>query len=186
MKLKAIFILFIIPLFIISCKQKEGILEITVDYEQKAKWASDQFAVWIEDNAGNYINTLFVTQFATTELAYTERGDCVPVWGSKAQPSKMTAEEIDAISMATPPSGIYKHTWDLKDKQGIKIKPGTYVFVLEATLDNNSRVIFKNNIEIGRKPMSVSGIPEYTHPDREKNKDMIRSVVANYKLIDKL
>ena len=185
MNLKKLFVLFIIPLSIISCKQKEGFLEVSVDYEQKEKWASDQFAMWIEDSSGNFINTLFVTQFATTELAYTERGDCVPVWVSKAQPSKMTVEEIDAVSMATPLSGIYKHTWDLKDKQGNKVKPGTYVFVLEATLSNNSRVIFKNSIKIGNKPSSVSGIPEYTHPNQEKNKDMIRSVVANYILIDK-
>jgi len=185
MKLKTLFILFLMPLFIISCKQKDGILEVSVDYDQKEKWASDQFAMWIEDTSGNFINTLFVTQFATTELSYTERGDCVPVWVSKAQPSKMTAEEIDAISTATPVSGIFNHTWDLKDKQGVKVKHGTYVFVLEATLTNNSRVIFKNNIKIGNKPVSVPGIPEYTHPDREKNKDMIRSVIVNYKLIDK-
>lgn len=185
MKLKNLFIMFVVFLLTISCKQKDGILEVSVDYDQKEKWASDQFAMWIEDSSGNFINTLFVTEFATTELAYTERGDCVPVWVNKAQPSKMTAEEIDAISMATPLSGIYKHTWDLKDKQGNKVKTGVYVFVLEATLNNNSRVIFKNNITIGNKPVTVSGIPEYTHPDREKNKDMIRSVVANYKLIDK-
>ena len=184
MKFK-VFVLFITLLSLISCKPKEGILEISVDYEQKAKWASDQFAMWIEDNSGNFINTLFVTRFATTKLAYTERGDCVPVWVGKAQPSKMTAEEIDAISMATPSSGIYKHVWDLKDKQGNKIKPGTYVFVLEATLDNNSRVIFKNNIEIGNRPVTVSGVPEFTHPDREKHKDMIRSVIVDYKLVYK-
>ena len=184
MKLRTLLILFIVPLFTISCKQKEGILEVRVDYQQKIKWASDQFAVWIEDEAGNYVNTLFVTKFATTELAINERKDCVPVWVSKAQPTKMAVEELDAITMATPESGIITHVWDLKDKQGNKVKSGNYVFVLEATLDGNSRVIFKNNIKIGRKPVTVSGISEYTHPDREKHKDMIRSVVVDYKFID--
>ena len=185
MKARTWLILFIIPLFTISCKQKEGILEVSVDYQQKIKWASDQFAVWIEDEAGNYINTLFVTKFATTELSLNERPDCVPVWVSKAQAKKMTVEELDAVTMATPNTGIITHVWDMKDKQGNKVKPGTYVFILEATLDGNSRVIFKNSINMGNKPETVSGIPEFTHPDREKHKDMIRSVVANYKLIDK-
>ena len=184
MKLKTLLILFIIPLFTTGCKQKEGILEVSVDYEQKIKWASDQFAVWIEDEAGNYINTLFVTKFATTELSLNERPDCVPVWVSKAQPAKMAVEELDAITMATPNTGIVKRVWDLTDRQGNKVKPGTYVFVLEATLDGNSRVIFKNSINLGKKPVTVPGIPEFTHPDREKHKDMIRSVVADYKLID--
>ena len=184
MKLKTIFTLFIISLLTISCQQKEGILEVSVDYQQKIKWASDQFAVWIEDEAGNYVNTLFVTKFATTELSLNERPDCVPVWVSKAQPAKMNSAELDAITMATPNTGIITHTWDMKDKQGNKVKPGNYVFILEATLDGNSRVIFKNNIQLGNKPVTVQGVPEFTHPDREKHKDMIRSVVADYKLID--
>ena len=184
MKLKTYLILLLIPLFAISCTQKEGILEVTVDYQQKIKWASDQYAVWVEDLSGNYINTLYVTRFATTELSYTERLDCVPLWVSKANPAGMTKEQVDAISAATPDSGIHTYTWDLKDKDGNKIKNGTYNFVLEATLDGNSRVIFKNEIIIGRKPTTSIGEPTFNHPEREKHKDMIRSVVANYKLIE--
>ena len=184
MKLRTLLILFVVTLFTTSCTKKEGILEISVDYQQKVKWASDQFAVWIEDEAGNYINTLFVTKFATTELSINERKDCVPVWVSKAQPLSMAAEELDGITMATPDSGIVTRVWDLKDRQGNKVKPGTYVFILEATLDGSSRVIFKNSINLGKKPVTVSGVPQFTHPSSEKHKDMIRSVVADYKLIE--
>ncbi|NDV82561.1 DUF2271 domain-containing protein [Bacteroides sp. 51] len=183
MKLKKYLILLIIPLLITSCKEKEGILEVTVDYEQKVKWASDQYAVWIEDLSGNYINTLFVTQYATTGQAYNERPDCVPLWMSKTNPAGMTSEQIDAISAATPNSGVHTYTWNLIDKEGSKIRPGTYVFVLEATLDGDSRVLFKNEIHIGKKSATSVGIPEYTRPEREKHKDMIRSVVANYKIL---
>ena len=181
MKLKATLLLFIASLFTVSCTQKEGILEITVDYQQQIKWASDQYAIWIEDTEGNYINTIYVTKYATTEQSYNERPDCVPIWVSKANPAGMTSEEVDAISAATPDSGIHTYTWDMKDKAGNKVKSGEYVFILEATLDGNSRVVYKNNIVMGKKPVTVSGIPEFTHPEREKHKDMIRSVVANYK-----
>ena len=184
MKLKTLLILFIIPLFTTGCKQKEGVLEVSVDYQQQDGWASNQFAAWIEDEAGNYINTLFVTKYSTTEHALNERPDCVPVWVSKAQPAKMAVEELDAITMATPNSGIVTYAWDLKDKQGNKVKRGTYVFVLEATLLWDSRVIFKNNIDLGKKPVTVLGISEFTRPDSVQNKGMIRSVVADYKLID--
>ena len=171
-------------LLFIGCKDnKKGVLEITVDYHQKVKWASDQYAIWVEDADGNYMNTIFVTKYSTTKQAYTERPDCIPVWVSKANPASMDNTQIDAISGATPDSGIYTYTWDLKDKNGKQVPAGTYTFVLEATLDGGSRVIFKNNIEIGKAPVTVEAIPEYTQPEHEKNKDMIGAVTARYKLI---
>lgn len=186
MKLNLLPVLLLSSIVTIGCNaNKEAVLEITVDYQQKVKWASDQYAVWIEDTEGHYINTVFVTKYATTEQAYTERPDCVPTWVRKAHPAAMAPEQLDAVSGATPASGVHTYRWNLTDRDGKKVPRGVYVFRLEATLDGSSRVIFKNEINLGKRPMTIEAIPEYTEPDQEKHKDMIQSVVAAYKFVKK-
>lgn len=43
-----------------------GTLTVTFDFEKQSGYASNQFAVWIEDVDGNLINTLYATRFTAT------------------------------------------------------------------------------------------------------------------------
>jgi hypothetical protein len=186
MKLKLNFFLVVFSLLAISCNQgkknqefKNYVLKITLDYERQPGYASNQYAVWIEDVNGVLIKTLFVTSF-TADGGYKPRPACVPVWVQKANPDNLSNEAIDAFSGATPSSGLQTYVWDFTDADNNLITDGTYYFFVEGTLYGDSEVIYKAPVTIGRKDVStITAIPAYTSED-DKNKHMIKSVTAEY------
>ena len=60
-------------------------LEISFRF-QRGGIASSQYAIWIEDETGKLVRTLYVTSF-TAKGGYEYRKDALPVWTSKAKPS---------------------------------------------------------------------------------------------------
>lgn len=92
-------------------------LTITFDYEKISGWATNQFAVWIEDTDGNYINTLYATKW-TANGGYKSRPDSIKTWVEKSSVDSMEKSEIDAISGATPKAGKLLYSWDLTDSNG--------------------------------------------------------------------
>jgi hypothetical protein len=189
MKLRFLFFSLIFPLLVISCnKNKEttasipdAVLKINVDYEKQAGPGSNQWAVWIEDSEGSIVKTLFVTRF-TADGGYVPRPACIPIWVGKAQPAELSQETIDAFSGATPASGLQTYVWDSTDSDGNPVAKGTYTFVVEATLFGESEVIYKAPFTLGDKEFTVTAEPSYTSDD-DKNKDLIRSVSAEYLLV---
>ena len=157
-----------------------GVLNIHVDYEKQPGPGSNQWAVWIEDNEGNIVKTLFVTRF-TADGGYIPRPSCTPLWVSKAQPDSLQQEAIDAFSGATPSSGIQTYSWDLTGGDGNTVAPGIYVVMIEATLYGTSEVIYKTPVSIAFKEWKLLPEPFYTSDD-ETNKNMIRSVEVEYLL----
>ena len=70
-----------------------------------------QFSVWLEDENGNFIRTLYVTQRAGKKnwrLSPKEgRPESLPVWYHKSKNKKTIAEiALDAVTSATPKGGI--------------------------------------------------------------------------------
>jgi hypothetical protein len=189
MKIKVLFLLVLLPLLTISCnKSKEAaistskaVLKINVDYEKQAGPGSNQWAVWIEDSKGNLVKTLFVTRF-TADGGYIPRPACTPLWVGKANPDNLSQETMDAFSGATPLSGLQTYVWDITDTDGNTVAHGTYTLVVEATLFGESEVIYKAPVKIGDKEISFPVEPSYTSEDT-KNKDMIRSVSAEYLIV---
>ena len=64
-------------------------LEVSFDYQRQAGPGSNQYAVWIENEKGNVVKTLFVTSYTTKGRArggeqpkrgYIVRPACVPTW----------------------------------------------------------------------------------------------------------
>jgi len=155
-----------------------GILEISFDFTRQRTIASNQYALWIEDAQGNLVKTLFVTGF-TGRGGYLRRPDCLPTWVQKARPASRTPQEIDAITRATPKSGTQVYTWDGRDAQGNFVPPGTYRFLIEATLYWSNRVLFVGTFVYGGE--SVDAIPitvEYF--GKGANEGMIGNVKARY------
>lgn len=181
----------LITIFLFGCKNKNtednmygnAVLNITIDYEKQPGPGSNQWAVWIEDSEGYVVKTIFVTKF-TADGGYVPRPACIPIWVSKVNPSELSGITLDAISGATPDSGLLKYVWNLTDDDGTAVGNGNYSLVVEATLFGDSEVIFKAPITVGKKEMKVSAIPEYTSHE-EKNKNMIKTVNAEYILIKK-
>ncbi|MDR2476013.1 MAG: DUF2271 domain-containing protein [Bacteroidales bacterium] len=153
-------------------------VEVTVTYERQSGRGSNQYAVWIENEQGKLIRTLFVTRF-TANGGYSVRPDCTPTWVNKASPSTLSQQQVDAFSGATPASGKHVCMWDLTDESGKIVPPGNYNFLVEGTLLMQSRVLFKGTISITNQKTTRKAVPEYTS-DGSTRKNMISAVEATY------
>ena len=52
---------------------------VTLDFEKQSGYATNQFAVWVEDSQGNLLQTLYATRF-TAGGGYRDRPDAIPQW----------------------------------------------------------------------------------------------------------
>jgi tetratricopeptide (TPR) repeat protein len=82
-----------------------------------------QSAVWIEDGAGNYIKTIYVSGFSGFAK---EKQVNLSDW-SKASEYR----GADAVTSASINVGHHIYVWDLKDYKGNKVKVGDYVVKIE-------------------------------------------------------
>ena len=85
-------------------------LEISFKF-QRGGIASSQYAIWIEDEAGRLVRTLYATSF-TAKGGYEYRKEALPVWVGKAKPQAMSSIQVDAITGATPQNGLLTYQWD--------------------------------------------------------------------------
>ena len=159
-------------------KNLSNTVEISFPYVKQKGTASNQFAVWIEDETGEYVKTLFVTKFTATK-GYKSREDAIPTWVEKSKISEEKTKEIDSVTGATPKSGDMVYTWDLKDKDGKDAPKGTYNFYVEGTTRWQSRILYSGEIEIGGNKITVKAEPKYS-TDEAKESDMIGEVNAVY------
>ncbi|NLW45923.1 MAG: DUF2271 domain-containing protein [Firmicutes bacterium] len=156
-----------------------GKVEISFPFVKQKGYASNQFAVWIEDAEGNFLKTLYVTNF-TARKGYKTREDSLKTWVKRSKRAEAAKEEIDAVSGATPRTGKLTYTWNCDDRQGNPVSPGNYRFFVEGTLFWKSNVIYSGTITVGGKGgASILVKAEYSSSD-EKNKNMIGPVTAVY------
>ena len=113
---------------------------ITFDFEKQSGYASNQFAVWIEDAEGNLVKTLYVTKF-TANGGYKNRPDSIALWVEKANPA-----ENEIIAGATPKSGELSYIWDFTDANGNTVPDGEYTFYVEGSLRWNNSVLYSGVI----------------------------------------
>jgi hypothetical protein len=123
-------------------------LAISFDYERIPGSASNQIAVWIEDNSGNLVRTLHASRW-TAAGGYTMRPDSLVVWVERADRANMNQREIDAVSSATPTTGSHAIVWDLKNDKGELVEPGEYTIWLEGTLRWANHVLFSGAVYLG-------------------------------------
>lgn len=143
---------------------KAKTLEVTFNYERQNGPGSNQYAVWIEDETGRVVRTLFVTAFTSkgrsrdgqpAQRGYTFRPTCVPSWVKAIKAEERTDQELDAYTGATPQSGRQTFVWDLTDLGGKKVKKGTYRIKVEATLINDRIVTYTGLFAVGGKAADV-------------------------------
>ncbi|HOD67866.1 MAG TPA: DUF2271 domain-containing protein [Bacteroidaceae bacterium] len=185
-----------------STSKKATALELSFNYQKQSGSGSNQYAVWVENSEGKVVRTLFVTQFTTkgrvrgpqgpqgpqgTQVTqerrrgYTYRPTCVPTWVTNAAADTLTDAQIDAISGATPAaSGVQTYSWDFKDSQGKTVPAGNYKIYLEATLYNNSILLYSGAFSTNDNAKTVELTSTLTVED-EQHKDMITQVKAELK-----
>lgn len=129
------------------CEGASGI-QVRFDYQRMSTIASNQFAVWIENNDGEIVRTLFVTDFTGVRRGYRNREMSLPRWVSAAAPDTMTDEALDAVSGATPQEGELEYLWDITDDNGNQIPDGEYRVYVEGSLYWESEILFSAGLEL--------------------------------------
>lgn len=185
-----VIMLLAIPAVALSKKGKNvkvNSLEVSFNYQRQQGPGSNQYAVWIENEKGEVVKTLFVTSFTTKGRTrgneqpmrgYIKRPACVPTWVKAAKANDLTDQQLDAVTGATPQtSGTQIFIWDFKDQQGKTVQEGIYKVFVEATLFNASTITYSGSFSTQDKAGNVTLTSILTEPD-EKHKDMVTDVKA--------
>ncbi|MDR1692830.1 MAG: DUF2271 domain-containing protein [Oscillospiraceae bacterium] len=118
---------------------------VSFDFTSQGGYASNQFAVWVEDGNGALIKTLYAAEF-TADGGYKARPDSIPEWVAKSGLASMEQTEVDAVSGATPKSGRVSFVWDMTDTGGDAVRPGSYTIYVEGSLRWKNRVVYSGVI----------------------------------------
>ena len=145
-----------------------GEVVVTFDYEKQSGSASNQYAIWVEDMEGNYVNTIYATKW-TANGGFKSRPDSIAIWVEKSDISSMPDYYADAVSGATPKaSGNQSYTWNLKDINGDTVSPGEYKILVEGTLRWKNYVLYSGEIMIGDAPVTIQADAEYTYETSDR------------------
>ena len=166
---------------------KARALEVSFNYQRQAGPGSNQYAVWIENEKGNVVKTLFVTSYTTKGRArggeqpkrgYIVRPACVPTWVKTVKADEKTDQQLDAVTGATPQAGgTQTFTWDFTDEQGKAVQQGDYKVVVEATLFFDSDIIYSGTFSTKDKEGDIKLTSTLTKED-EQHKNMVTNVKA--------
>lgn len=168
-------------------KGKAKSLEVSFNYQKQAGPGSNQFAVWVENEEGDVVKTLFVTSYTTKGRVrgneqpmrgYVKRPNCVPTWVKTVKANDLSDQQLDAVTGATPQAGGKQtFTWDFTDQQGKKVRQGKYRILVEATLYQASDIIYSGTFSTQDKTGNVALTTKLTEP-AESHKNMITDVKA--------
>ena len=135
-------------------------MTITFDYLAQDGYASNQFAVWVENESGVVVKTLYATRFAA-KGGYEKRPDAIPLWVERSGVASM--KDVDTITSATPMSGKLEYSWELTDASGARVPDGTYRYYVEGTLRWKNEVLFNGEITLGPSAASSQATAEYNY-----------------------
>ena len=162
-------------------------LEVSFDYQKQAGPGSNQYAVWIENEKGDVVKTLFVTSYTTKGRArggepakrgYIVRPACVPTWVKTVKADEQSDQQLDAVTGATPQAGgMQTFTWDFTDQQGKAVPQGNYTIKVEATLFFDSDIIYSGTFSTKDKAGDIILTSTLTKED-EAQKNMVTNVKA--------
>ena len=157
-------------------------VEVDFEYNAMSGFASNQFALWVENESGDVVKTIFVTDFTGAKRGYKKREQSLNNWVAAAKPAQMSDSDLDAISYATPKSGAQHFTWDLTDSQGKIVPAGKYFIKLEGTLFQGSNVVYTGAVDIGKAtPGPIEVVLKRSEPDNTKNATMLQDVKMSVK-----
>ena len=157
----------------------EPISEVNVSCQYTAAdtHGANQFAVWVENEAGEMVCTVFVTDFTAGRRGYREREMSLSAWVASADPENMSDEVIDAISSATPGSGALTFSWDMCDAEGNRVPDGQYTLKFESNFYMESDVLYTALIDTTATPAGTVELQEVrSMPDDLTNENMITEV----------
>jgi hypothetical protein len=155
-----------------------GKVTVTLTVNRSMKIASDQLAVWIEDEKGAFVRTLFVTDFAGRRAGWKARPQTTPTWVVASDAKNTARSEIDAVSAATPRNGTVSVAWDLQDRNGATVPAGAYRYRIEGNISWENTVLWTGTIRVGAARNSSRAAVVYSPAGAEKLGSFITEVSA--------
>ncbi|MEU6642929.1 DUF2271 domain-containing protein [Saccharomonospora sp. NPDC046836] len=132
-----------------------GLLRIDYHYERQGRSASNQYAIWIEDEAGDYVASVFATSWIG-HGGYTRRPMGIPTWRGKANWAEATQAQIEAVVRPVPGTGDQVIYWNGLDAQGAPVPSGTYRVRIEGNVEWERMVEFSASFTVGTEASEVT------------------------------
>jgi hypothetical protein len=132
-------------------------VEVSFDFVEQSGYATNQFAVWVEDIEGNLIQTLYATRL-TANGGYKDRPDALSLWVEKSGLATMEKADVDALTGATPKEGSLTYYWDCAD-----VEPGLYIVFVEGSLRWKNSVLYTGAIQVGGDSTHLEALPQFTY-----------------------
>jgi hypothetical protein len=136
-------------------------VEISFDYAKQGGSGSNQYAIWVETEEGEYVTTVYATEF-TAGGGYQMRPGSISGWVAKSGLASMDKAHVDAFSGATPKeSGRMSYNWDLVDAYGELVdQAASYAIRIEASSRFNNKILaealFSPSDEAGQLSVAAS------------------------------
>jgi hypothetical protein len=160
--------------------QTGGRVEVSYRLERIGGIASNQVAVWIEDEAGAHVRTLFVTDFTARRKGFQRRPQCLPTWVRTAGVAGWKPAEIDAVSGATQKPGSVTVVWDCTDARGRRVSDGLYVYRVEGNLRWENTVLWTGRVRLGTAADSSRAVATYSPAGAEQRGVLIAEARASF------
>ena len=144
-----------------ATKPAAGTLEISFLFNKaEGVVPSYQIAMWLEDEEGRYVKTLFVSEYLAGPGISLEV--VCPDWVKQARWDKVADSEFDAATHPTPPVGANTMKFDC-GKRGIA--PGNYRFCVQAHIHENYNILYRGRIVLGQG--ATEGVAEAFYSPRK-------------------
>lgn len=161
--------------------QAGGRVEISYRLERIGGIASNQLAVWIEDEAGAHVRTLFATDFTARKRGFERRTQSLPTWVRTAGVAGWAQAQIDAVSGPTQRPGTIRLVWDCTDARGKRVPDGVYVYRVEGNLRWENTVLWTGRIRVGARSDSSKAEPAYRPEGAETKGRLVTDVRAEFR-----
>ncbi len=132
-------------------------------------------AIWLENEAGKYVKTLFVTG----ELAGTEwkLGNACPDWVKQSNWEKAEKAAAAAVTGPTPQVGMGGLEFNLAD---MGVAPGKYVIKFQVHVIREYNIMFQGKVEVGGPAQDVKIEKLYSPKKLEIGTEVVEEVRVNY------
>ncbi len=167
-----------VPLAAAESAASPGEVKLSYKLNSFFRLASNQLAVWIEDENGKFVKTLFATDFMAKRRGFEKRAQCCPQWVKAANPKRMSDSELDAIAGATQKAGEHTLVWDCSDGNGRPVPAGVYLYKIEGNIQWEKTQLWTGRIRVGdTSDRSKAEVKYYPEPAKAKE-DLVTRVQA--------
>jgi hypothetical protein len=163
----------------VADQEASGTVSITYILHRTPTSGSNQVAVWIEDEDGNYVKSLYATRFAA-DGGFKQRPDTLPEWVRISDWENASPAEVDAVSAATQAVGTRTVVWDLTDRSGVPVSTGTYIYKIEGNISRANRVVWQGSIDVVGKGNTSVAEGTYYPTDAAEKGLLLEEVKAVY------